>query len=62
MMIRASSSTEDVTVMNEQAENNELKSWLRCIDLEQYYDTFIRNGFGDIEYIREIGLGDRYKK
>lgn len=41
------------------AHENEVAQWLASIELGEYMDSFIKNGYDDLDIIKEDGLNDK---
>lgn len=40
------------------SDQNIVWEWLKYLDLEQYYDSFVDNGYDDLEMCKQIGEED----
>ncbi|KFM58412.1 Sterile alpha motif domain-containing protein 5, partial [Stegodyphus mimosarum] len=39
-------------------DQNIVREWLKYLDLEQYYESFVDNGYDDLEMCKQIGDPD----
>lgn len=46
------------SISHKMSDQNIVREWLKYLDLEQYYDSFVDNGYDDLEMCKQIGEDD----